>query len=70
MYQKQVKLPPRTKLYGFDYSKNADLCMTGREWHTYAKTDAFKVVRDRDNRDATANGCEVYLDGTRRGVSP
>lgn len=57
---KQIKLPPRTRFEGFDYNKATKLTMTGREWHAYAKVDLFKISRDRDNRDATANGCEVW----------
>lgn len=58
---KQIKLPPRTKFEGFDYAKGQTLTMTGREWHQYAKVDAFKVSRDRDNRDATSGrGHEVW----------
>ena len=58
---KQIKLPPRTKLKGFDYRKSIELQMTGKEWHRYAKADTFRVGRDRDNRDATANHCEVWM---------
>ena len=58
---KQIKLPPRTRLEGFDYRKGERLTMTGREWHQYAKADTFRQSRDRDNRDATANHCEVWL---------
>lgn len=57
---KLVRLPPRKVFEGFDYSKNRAVSMTGKEWHSYAKVDAFKVSRDRDNRDASANGFEVW----------
>lgn len=58
---KQIKLPPRTKFEGFDYNKNRSFTMTGKEWHQYAKVDAFKISSDRDNRDATSGcGHEVW----------
>lgn len=58
---KLVKLPPRTKLKGFDYNKHSEVEMTGKEWHAYAKVDAFRLSRDRDNRDATSGrGHEVW----------
>jgi hypothetical protein len=34
--------------------------MSGREWHQYAKVEEFKLSRDRDNRDATSKGFEVW----------
>lgn len=60
MQQKYTTLPPRTKFEGWDYHKNQRLRMTGKEWHVYAKTDRFKVSRDRDNRDATMRGYEIW----------
>jgi hypothetical protein len=62
---KPIKLPPRTKLYGFDYNKCKELRMTGKEWHIYAKRDQFKHPYDRDARDTawSGTGCEVWLDG-------
>jgi len=62
---KAIKLPPRTKLYGYDYNKNQTLHMTGKEWHTYAKRDTFKHPFDRDARDTawSGTGIEVWLDG-------
>lgn len=60
MNYKQVKLPPRTKFKGFDYSKSVELEMTGKEWHQYGKTETFKLASDRDNRDATCKGLEVW----------
>lgn len=59
---KLIKLPPRTKLYGWDYNKARELCMTGREWHQYGKRAEFKS--ERGNDAAWGNGLEVYLDGT------
>lgn len=55
-----TKLPPRTRFEGFDYSRGRQLEMTGKEWHIYAKVEEFKLARDRDNSDATANGVEVW----------
>lgn len=34
--------------------------MTGKEWHEYAKTDKFKCSPDKDNKDFTWNGVEVW----------
>jgi hypothetical protein len=64
--QKPIKLPPRTKLYGYDYDKNQILRMTGTEWHTYTKRDVFKHPHDKDSRDTawSGTGVEVWLDGT------
>ena len=56
-----VRLRPHTRFEGFDYTTRRTLSMTGREWHAYAKVDAFKLSRDRDNRDATSGrGHEVW----------
>ena len=59
---KHVTLPPRKKLFGFDYNKAVQLCMTGKEWHQYAKAEQFKT--ENGNDAAWKNGCEVWLDGT------
>jgi hypothetical protein len=61
---KTVCLPPRTKFYGWDYTKDVQLRMTGREWHEYAKRGEFKTERGSDS--AWGNKCEVWLDGTDR----
>jgi len=61
---KTIKLPPRTKLHGFDYAKACDLVMTGREWHQLAKRESFKTERGSDA--AWGSGFEIYLDGTPR----
>jgi hypothetical protein len=58
---KLIKLPPRTKLYGYDYSKNVQLRMTGKEWHAYARRETFKVEHGGDA--AFGGRCEIYLDG-------
>ena len=60
MKQKYITLPPRRTFKGFDYSKATVVEMKGKEWHQYAKADQFKISRDRDNRDATARGYEVW----------
>ena len=59
---RQEKLPARKKLWGWDYNKEAQLSMTGREWHEYAKRDTFKVERGTDTA-YSGNGVEVWLDG-------
>lgn len=59
---KTIKLPPRTKLYGWDYKKDIQLRMTGREWHDYAKRDEFKTERGGDS--AWGSHMEIWLDGT------
>ena len=59
---KTVRLPQRTKLYGWDYNKDCELRMTGREWHEYAKRDEFKTEHGSDS--AWGIKCEVWLDGT------
>jgi len=56
------KLPPRTKLYGWDYKKAKEFHMTGREWMQYARVDAFKFERGNDGA-YSGNGIEVWLDG-------
>ncbi len=59
--KKPVRLHPRKKYEGFDYSRARSFTMTGREWHQYAKVDTFKLSSDRDNRDATSGrGHEVW----------
>ena len=59
--KKTIKLRPRVRFSGYDYTKAQPLTMTGREWHAYAKVEAFKVSRDRDNQDATSGrGHEVW----------
>jgi hypothetical protein len=58
---KLIKLPPRTKFYGFDYTKNLQFRMTGKEWHEYARRETFKVEHGGDT--AFGNKCEIYLDG-------
>ena len=59
---KLVKLSPRKKLWGWDYKKNQQLRMTGKEWHAYARRDQFKTERGGDS--AFGGGIEVWLDGT------
>jgi hypothetical protein len=59
-----MRLPPRTKFYGWDYKKDEQLRMTGREWHEYAKREEFKVERGGDS--ARGNHMEIWLDGTDR----
>jgi hypothetical protein len=59
---KTIRLPPRTKFYGWDYTKDAQLRMTGKEWHQYAKLEEFKTERGSDS--AWGNKCEIWLDGT------
>lgn len=61
MHQKLITLPPRTKFFGWDYNKNEELRMTGREWHEYAKRQEFKTERGSDA--AWGAGVEIYLDG-------
>jgi len=61
MHYKQVKLPPRKKLYGFDYNKLKQLHMTGKEWHEYGRLSLFKTERGSDS--AWGNHLEIYLDG-------
>ena len=58
---KHAKLPPRKKLWGFDYRKNEQMRMTGKEWHAYARRDQFKTERGGDS--AFCGGIEVWLDG-------
>lgn len=60
-HYKTIKLPPRRKMYGRDYEKRQQLCMTGKEWHQYAKRDSFKTERGSDS--AWGNSVEVYVDG-------
>ena len=59
---KQMTLPPRTKLWGWDYTKKTQLRMTGKEWHQYAKREEFKTERGSDA--AWGSGMEIWLDGT------
>jgi len=61
---KTMRLPQRTKFFGWDYNKWVQLRMTGKEWHAYAKRDEFKTERGSDS--AWGNKCEVWLDGTDR----
>ena len=56
-----IVLPPRKKFYGYDYGKDQELHMTGKEWHTYAKREQFKTEHGGDT--AWGNKCEIYLDG-------
>jgi hypothetical protein len=60
---KKERLPPRNKLFGWDYNKSVQFRMSGREWHVYAKRDTFKVERGGDAA-YSGNGIEVWLDGT------
>ena len=57
-----IKLPPRTKYWGYDYKKDIQLRMTGKEWHEYAKRETFKTERGSDS--AWGTGMEIWLDGT------
>ena len=57
---KNIKLPPRTKFRGWDYNKQTELRMTGREWHEYAKRETFKTERGADA--AWGGRCEVWFD--------
>ena len=59
---KTMALPPRTKLWGWDYNKEKQFRMTGKEWHQHARCETFKTERGSDS--AWRNGCEVWLDGT------
>jgi hypothetical protein len=59
---KPTVLPGRSKLWGWDYNKEKQLRMTGKEWHAYAKCETFKTEHGSDA--AWRNGCEVWLDGT------
>lgn len=59
---KLIKLPPRRKFWGWDYKKDQQLRMTGKEWHAYARRDQFKTERGGDS--AFGGGIEVWLDGT------
>ena len=59
---KLVKLSPRKKFWGWDYKKDQQLRMTGKEWHAYARRDQFKTERGGDS--AFGGGIEVWLDGT------
>jgi len=61
---KTMRLPQRTKLYGWDYNKWTQLRMTGKEWHEYAKRTEFKTERGSDS--AWGSKCEIWLDGTDR----
>lgn len=61
-HRKMMRLPPRKKLFGFDYHKAQQLRMTGKEWHEYAKVDEFKTERGSDS--AWSGYFEVWLDGT------
>lgn len=56
-----MRLPQRTKFYGWDYTKWRQLRMTGKEWHEYAKRSEFKTERGADS--AWGNRIEVWLDG-------
>ncbi len=58
----KIVLPSRKKLYGWDYRKDKQLHMTGKEWHQYADLQQFKTERAADS--AWGNKCEVWLDGT------
>lgn len=58
---RQEKLPSRKKLFGYDYNKDEQLCMTGKEWHEYARRETFKVEHGGDTA-WSGNGIEVWLD--------
>jgi hypothetical protein len=62
-----MKLSPRKKFYGWDYNKNRQFRMTGKEWHQYAKLHEFNTERGSDA--AWGNGCEIWFDGTIDGPS-
>lgn len=55
-------LKPRTKYFGWDYKRNTQLRMTGKEWHVYAKRQTFN--HERGNDAVTGSSCEIWLDGT------
>ena len=55
-------LKPRSKYFGWDYTKNTQLRMTGKEWHTYAKRELFNYNRGDDS--ARGSNYEIWLDGT------
>ena len=59
---KTLRLPQRTKFYGWDYTKWTQLRMTGKEWHAYAKRSEFKTEHGSDS--AWGGMCEIWLDGT------
>lgn len=59
---KLIQLPSRRKLWGWDYKKNQQLRMTGKEWHAYARRQEFKTEHGGDA--AFGGGIEVWLDGT------
>ena len=59
---KLVKLPARAKLWGYDYNKNLELRMTGKEWYNYAKVDEFYTDHGIDAATC-GRGVEVWLDG-------
>lgn len=59
---KREPLPPRTKLYGWDYNKAKEFRMTGKEWMEYARVSIFKFERGNDAA-YSGNGIEVWLDG-------
>ncbi len=58
---KTLVLPSRTKFWGWDYNKDQQLRMTGKEWHQYAKRETFKSEHGADA--AWGGGVEVWLDG-------
>lgn len=62
MTRGSVTLKPRTKYFGWDYKKDTQLRMTGKEWHIYAKREVFH--HDRGDDSARGNHCEIWLDGT------
>jgi hypothetical protein len=64
MALKKVSLSSRKMYHGYDYSKDKDFRMTGKEWHQYAKCDDFKCEIGGDT--AFGNRLEIYLDGTDR----
>jgi hypothetical protein len=59
---KREPLPPRTKLFGWDYNKAKEFRMTGKEWGQYARVETFKFERGNDAA-YSGNGIEVWLDG-------
>jgi len=62
MNKSSTTLKPKTKYFGWDYRKNVQLRMTGKEWHIYTKRERFNY--ERGNDAVTGNACEIWLDGT------
>lgn len=61
----QHRVPPRGKFKGFDYHKDVELEMTGKEWNELIERKglAWKKVGDpREGvRDLCAGGYEVWI---------